>query len=297
MPCYKPLRPYLGRNGSITFNERDSIGVRTSLPCGKCIGCRLDHSKEWAVRCMHEAQLWEHNHFVTLTYSPENLPHPPSLDKTHFQKFMKRLRKRKNGKIRYFHCGEYGEKLGRPHYHALLFNLRLDDLVPFKVFNGTQYYRSAELENVWQKGFVTVGSVTFQSAAYVARYIMKKQGGQNAIEHYFSPPDEMGETHPIDPEYATMSLKPAIGTGWYERFGNTDCHAQDFVVADGKRIKPPRHYDRLLKARDPERYEEIKARRLDNMDKDRSPERLAVREKVKTAQIGALKRGYENGKT
>lgn len=246
---------------------------------------------------MHEAQMHEHNQFVTLTYDDKYLPKFGSLVLQDFQKFMKRLRKHEENNIRYFHCGEYGEKNLRPHYHALLFGLELADRLPFKEINGHTYFRSPKLEKIWQKGFVTVGAVTFKSAAYVARYIMKKQNGDHAGKQYTD--------HGIDystgeimlaPEYATMSLKPGLGEAWYERYGWTDCHAHDYVVMDGKRIKPPRYYDELLRKRDPEVLESIKSRRLDNKDVDVSPERLLVREKVKTAQLGILKRGFEQCK-
>lgn len=243
---------------------------------------------------MHEASMHEHNQFVTLTYKDEELPQYGSLKKKDFQDFMKKLRKKHPG-VRYFHCGEYGDEYQRPHYHALLFNLKLDDRIPFREINGNTYFRSPELEKVWGKGHVTIGAVTFKSAAYVARYIMKKQSGDHAgkcaVHHGVD--TSTGEIM-LTPEYATMSLKPGIGQSWYEKYGWSDCHAHDYVVMDGKRIKPPRYYDALLERRDPEILEKIKASRRDKRDTDVSPERLEVREKVKTAQTGKLIRTLEN---
>lgn len=294
MACYKPLDAWQRRGGGITWRKAESNGNRQTVRCGKCIGCRLDHSKEWAIRCMHEAQMHEHNQFVTLTYNPEHLPQFGTLRKDHFQDFMKRLRKRREEKLRYFHCGEYGETYDRPHYHALIFGLDLPDRVPFQKINGNLYFRSPELEEVWGKGYVTVGAVTFESAAYVARYIMKKQSGEHAGKKYSVDGIDYSTGEIMKtPEYATMSLKPGIGESWYERYGHSDCHAHDFVVQDGKRVRVPRYYDKLLERRDPERLQKIKDLRRQNRDTDTSPERLEVRETVKRAQVGALIRRYE----
>ena len=151
------------------------------VPCGQCIGCRLERSRQWAIRCVHEASLHTDNCFITLTYSPDCLPSDGSLNHDDFQKFFKRLRKHiAPKKIRYYMCGEYGEdlqqpsKLGRPHFHACLFGLDFDDKQLYIVRDDVKLYTSATLEKIWGKGFVTIGDVTFESAAYVARYIAKK---------------------------------------------------------------------------------------------------------------------------
>ena len=129
VPCFSPLTAWRGRrrnkNGRlpVVFDRRESSGVEIELPCGQCVGCRLEYSRQWAMRCMHEASLWPENSYLTLTYGDGHLPVNGSLRKADFQKFMKRLRKKNPGKrIRYYQCGEYGEELKRPHYHALLFN-------------------------------------------------------------------------------------------------------------------------------------------------------------------------------
>lgn len=129
----------------------------------------------------------------------------------------------------------------------------------------------------------------------MARYIMKKQGGDHAGKKYIAEGVDYstGEIM-LEPEYATMSLKPGIGQLWYERFGWTDCHAHDFVVMDGKRIKPPRYYDTLLERKDPDKLESIKQRRKQNRDQDVSPERLQVRYDVLKARLSTLVRRMEN---
>ena len=121
MACYTPLKGYrsteLTKNGKrkIVFNRNHGFAdLPVTVPCGQCIGCRLERSRQWAIRCTHEASLWEKNCFITLTYNDENLPKDGSLDVTHFQKFMKRLRKKHGAGIRFYHCGEYGDKFGFP---------------------------------------------------------------------------------------------------------------------------------------------------------------------------------------
>ena len=156
MACYRPLRAYALRNaeGKMQVSFKRKIGYEPIwLPCGQCIGCRLERSRQWAMRCMHEAQMYDRNCFVTLTYDDEHLPPNGSLNKRDFQLFMKRLRKRYGSGIRYYQCGEYGELLGRPHHHAILFNFDFDDKVLWSVRDGVRLYRSASLEQLWPHGY------------------------------------------------------------------------------------------------------------------------------------------------
>ena len=128
MACFKPLKGYRSPSGKITFDRKNSTGQLAEAPCGQCLGCRLDYAQEWAIRCMHEAEMQDNNSFITLTYDDQNLPRHGSLDKTHFQKFMKRMREHLSPlKIRFYHCGEYGEKYTRPHYHSLIFGYDFPD--------------------------------------------------------------------------------------------------------------------------------------------------------------------------
>ena len=119
------------------------------MPCGQCIGCRLERSRQWAIRCVHEASLWPDNCFVTLTFDDDNIISSGSLVKADFQKFMKRLRKRFGKGVRYFHCGEYGDLLGRPHHHACLFNFSFPDRYLWSSSGGVNLYRSPTLEELW----------------------------------------------------------------------------------------------------------------------------------------------------
>lgn len=179
MTCYSPLH---GFKGPETAEGRSRIlfkapagSERLDVPCGKCIGCRLDYSRGWAIRCMHEASLYENNCFVTLTYDDEHLPKDGNLHIEDFQKFVKRLRKEAfHDGIRYFHAGEYGGDLGRPHFHAILFNCDFADKVHASSRRGNRLYASEALSALWPFGFHSIGDVTLASASYVARYCMKK---------------------------------------------------------------------------------------------------------------------------
>lgn len=230
------------------------------VPCGQCIECRLKRSREWAIRCMHEASLYEDNSFITLTYADEYLPKGGSLDRRAFPLFMKRLRK-ECGSVRYFHAGEYGERNGRPHYHALLFGLRFgDQYARGESGSGCEVFESTTLSRLWPYGISQVGSVTFESAQYVARYCVKKVTGSRAAAHY-QRVDSRGVIHQLEPEYATMSRRPGIGYRWYEQYRG-DVYRDDSVISRGHEVSPPRFYDKKEALLDEARMEVCKARRI-----------------------------------
>ena len=294
MACFSPLSGYRSRAGpGIVFDRRESIGQVMEVPCGQCIGCRLDRSRMWAVRCVHEASLYDENCFVTLTYRDEDLPSDGSLNLVHFQDFMKRLRRFfSDRKIRFYHCGEYGDESGRPHYHVLLFNLDFPDKVFWSERNGNRYYRSAILEERWRRGMCIIGDVTFESAGYVARYVLKKITGDLAQDHYLRC-DEHGEAFWLVPEYTTMSRRPGIGRGWYDLF-SSEVFPSDDVVLNGALMRPPRFYADIFKEAEPEAFEVVKRKRIEfalEHSDDNTSARLRVREVVKRAQVGLLKRG------
>lgn len=213
----------------------NDIGRIMLLPCRNCMPCRIARSREWAIRCVLESRAFDKNCFITLTYDPVFMPKDMSLHKEDFQRFMKRLRKNTGLKIRYYMCGEYGELHGRPHFHACLFGYNPDDLYVWSVRNGVRLYRSPFLEKCWPFGFVTVGEVTYESAAYVARYVTKKITGDEAEQHY------NGRL----PEYNNMSLKPGIGTSYFEKYGE-EMYAREFVVIRGNiKCKIPRYFDNI----------------------------------------------------
>ncbi len=298
MACFAPLKGYRsktpGKSGGfgIVFNRSLSNGVLMEVGCGQCIGCRLDRSREWAIRCVHEAQLYSENCFVTLTYSDEFVPDDCSLDKRHFQRFMKRLRRRFSQRIRFFYCGEYGELLHRPHFHACLFNVNFSDRVPI---GDGPLCRSDLLDSIWKAGFCSIGEVSFDSAAYVARYVVKKVFGDKAAEHYEVVVEDTGEVLQLLPEYTNMSLRPGIGRDWYERFKD-DLFPSDECVVDGIVHKPPRYYEKLYQVENPEGFLQVKRKRdlfFQEHQADCTPERLRDREVVKFAQLSQLSRNLE----
>lgn len=304
MPCYRPLKGYRSREltekgkRKIVFNSREGyIDLPQQVPCGQCIGCRLAHSRNWAIRCTHEASLHENNQFITLTYATEYLPTDGSLKKSHFQKFMKRLRRRfPSSTIRYYHCGEYGEKFSRPHYHACLFGFRFPDTVAASSRNGIQYYESKILTEIWGYGNTMIGEVNFESAAYVARYCTKKITGKNAAKHYERVNLESGEISRLTPEYATMSRRPGIAFDWFKKFFS-DIYPLDKCIINGKPVSPPKYYDRQYEIICPDDFERVKKFRkkvASKFESDNTEDRLAIKEQVKILKTKTLKRGYEN---
>lgn len=324
MACYSPLTAYQytwwqgGKlHKGISFKEDSESERKLSLPCGQCVGCRLERSRQWAIRCMHEASLHEENCFITLTYNNENCPKDMSLHYEEYQLFMKRLRKAFPGKnIKFYMAGEYGELFDRPHFHAILFGVDFHDRKYFKTTgSGAKLDRSDILERIWDKGYSTVGNVTFESSAYVARYIMKKMTGKarldengnwiDPLQHYKYCDLETGELIQRKPEFNKMSLKAphgsppgtpgGIGAGWYDKFKD-DVYPHDYVVVNGKKCRPPRYYDKIYQKFQPEDFEMLQfARELEGRSHsaDNTPERLKVKEKVARARLSKLKRSID----
>lgn len=241
MACFRPLDAWQLDSGAIVFAERGKVRRPLSLPCGRCIGCRLSRQRAWAIRCMHESSCHEVSSFVTLTYDDSHLV-SPSLNYSDFQRFMYRLR-RKLGPTRFFMCGEYGSLNWRPHFHALLFGRTFTDGVKC----GKDIMSSSVLSSLWPFGFASFGNVTYQSAAYVAGYACKKVTGARAVEHYKRVDVATGEILQLRPEFGKMSLKPGIGYDWFRKYWKEVYLARDGVVLHGGRTVPaPRYYDKLL---------------------------------------------------
>ncbi len=277
MPCFRPLEGFRDPSGGFVFARHKSIGLAMRLPCGRCIGCKLERSRQWAVRCMHEASLHDDNCFVTLTYDEDHVPRFGSLLMDDWQKFFKRLRGRV-GKVRFFGCGEYGGQYGRPHYHACLFGVDFPDKYVWAQRGPHDVFRSELLESVWTYGQSEIGSLTFESAAYVARYCLKKITGKAAESHYLVVERETGELGSRLPEFSTMSRRPGIGSGWFDLYSD-EVYPSDEVIVNGAASKPPRFYDRLLEVSAPEVASEVrKERRRSRSHKDETAARLRVRE-------------------
>lgn len=303
MPCYFPIRAYRSPKEVAFYPIPDSSQIQ--LPCGRCIGCRLERSRQWAVRLVHENRLHECSSFITLTYRDDKLPPGGSLRIKDFQDFMKRFRKDQGTRLRFFHCGEYGEKRRRPHYHAIIFGESFDDWgdcydVERAAKGDIDYitWSSRRLDRLWPFGLNRVGRVTFESCAYVARYVTKKITGPAARVAYDVVDYTTGEVTELAPEYATMSRRPGIGAGHFEKYWK-HIYSRDEIAINGKLCKPPRFYDRCLEKKDRIAFLNLKDCRESALmaapKYDRTDERLAEREVVKQAQIRALRRNYEIG--
>lgn len=251
--------------------------------------------------------------FITLTYAPEHLPEGRTLVHRHFQLFMKRLRKRvAPQRFRFFMCGEYGKvcevcdlsrkrcqcvefrpTLGRPHYHAILFGYEFPDKRLFKMDRGLPLYTSKILTEEWGMGHCSVGGVTFESAAYVARYVVDKMGGDQAQAHYLFIDEITGECYNRLPEYTKSSNRRGIGHSWFTAYGR-ELYPDDYVVIRGRRMKVPRYYDKLLKeSGDLELVELVKEGRkvaAEKLAADRTAPRLAVRERIQESRAKRLLR-------
>lgn len=230
------------------------------------------------------------NCVVTLTYDDGHLPADGSLDRAAFPKFARRLRKA-GRKVRYFQCGEYGDDFARPHYHAALFGLDFEDKVecePSK--SGAVQWVSPELEHFWPYGISKIGSLNFESAAYIARYVTKKITGQKALEHYSRVDPYTGEIYQVEPEFATMSRRPGIGAGWFEQY-SAEVYPHDEVIVRGRACKPPRYYDGKLPE---DELSAVKSRRFASSVgrlRNGSQKRLQVREKCAEARLNLYPRG------
>lgn len=211
------------------------------LPCSKCIECRLEYARQWAVRCVHEAKMHPQNVFVTLTYSDENLKSKKLIYKD-FQDFMKRLRKTSNEKIGVFVTGEYGDKTKRPHWHAIIFNWEPPDLQKkYITDHGDQVYHSETLDKLWGHGITETGSVTFESAGYCARYAAKKLVHGKDDEHDFQP-------------ISKKSSKNAIGKKFLELYWEDIFNYGKCILANGQETSIPRYYEKWLQKNQPDAW-------------------------------------------
>lgn len=319
MPCFHPLKGYKSLySNKITFDRRQSAGIKMQVPCRQCSGCRQEYARQWAMRLTLEEELWDKTTFITLTYDNDHLPEHNTLVKSDFQKFMKRLRKKRfSGKpeknpiisdrsqpIRFFHAGEYGEKFGRPHYHAILFNC---DFADRETLQGHKNLTTSEsLNKLWGMGLNnSVGDVTFQSTAYVAGYIQKKINGplekeinpKTGLKHYEVMTDD-GEIITRQKEYATMSRNPGIAGNWLAKHWK-DVYPSDNIHINGMEFKPPKYFDRVFEhdliqfPQGKSIITELKEQRIEDAKKYahlRTPEALAYAEKVHKAKHALFKR-------
>lgn len=231
------------------------------MPCGKCVGCKEDYSRDWATRMYHESLYCPVSWFITATYDDSHLS-SPSLSLTDFQLYIKRIREywhRAYGVsgIRYFYCGEYGANYHRPHYHAIFFGLTVPDLVCEQMYDGKGVYTSAKLSELWGKGFVQLGDFNLATASYVAQYVTKKLTSDKALFY---------QKNNLQPEFVRMSRRPGIGYRYFEDNKDT-IYLRDSViipeVGDFKRRRVPRFYDKCMDSINPLALEKIRQNRLE----------------------------------
>ncbi|WNK14407.1 MAG: replication initiator protein [Microvirus sp.] len=269
MTCDAPIQAY--KAGSVNpatgkrpmqFRVAGSFsGVRQMLPCGKCAGCRLDHSRVWAIRLMHEKRMHKESVFVTLTYRKEDLPDVGTLVKEHLQAFHKRVHNRlvydRGFGIRYYGVGEYGELNKRPHYHSILFGVRPKDAKLYSRALGEPLYTSDWLDGLWTHGDTKFGEVTFESAQYCAKYCLKKVDGKKREAGHYLVYDGDGVVHERLPEFSHMSRRPGIGATYFEKYGS-EIATHDTIIVSGKEVPSIRYYDLKI---DPHRLVVIKRNR------------------------------------
>lgn len=247
---------YTGVPWSDAYNDKPEVFV--PLPCGKCIGCRRAVALSWVVRCTAELREHESSCWATLTYAPDCLPHNGRLCKRDMQLFLKRLRHKY--RFKYFIVGEYGERYGRPHYHAIFF--------------GIPESARSVIESVWDLGQVRVDAVNRKRIAYAVGYTHIKQ--QLAV----------GE------RCRWMSRNPAIGRSVRDAFA---FQHRDYAVLDGVKVPVPRYFHMAWKAQASEedvyfRDAGILARSVANpvTDYARLSQRLSAESRSRDAAIRRL---------
>lgn len=277
MSCFHTIRAWKLGDGSISFTipkNYNSEVMELQIPCGKCIGCKLDHANDWATRCWCEMQSWENNCFITLTYNDENLPANGYLVKKDLQDFMKRLRYyyegdqewtnpisgKKEYPIRFLACGEYGPNgTHRPHYHILIFNWKPKDKLKFykENHNGDRLLISQKITEIWGKGFTTVGDLNYKSACYVSRYCTKKlfKGAKHEILKKVE----------IQPEFILMSRNGGIGIKYWDKYQEAILQREGILIKTKDKVKNrqiPKYFEKKYKEKNEKKYEKYKEKKI-----------------------------------
>jgi hypothetical protein len=171
MNCVSPVR--------VRSNEGESFAV----PCTKCLNCRIQNSREWSLRLMHERAYYDHSGFFTFTFSDVGLANREvapwrmysSVDRAELVKLMKRLRaKVAPRRLKYFAVGEYGEKYCRPHYHAIIFGEDISTVDWTMEGTDPKYGIPYGSLPEWPYGHTYIGTVETDSCRYVAEYLQKE---------------------------------------------------------------------------------------------------------------------------
>jgi hypothetical protein len=213
------MQAHVAPNGKTRLGGAKLGEEPAALPCGKCLGCQTAKGKEWALRCHLELQQHDTAAFTTLTYEEKYCP--PTLNKRDLQLFLKRIRRHvPTGTVRFFGCGEYGEKNGRPHYHAILFGIRDTD--------------AKMIEETWGMGLTETTTVTPARVNYVAGYTSKNKGSFAKVGEQIDA--ETGEVFTYQPPFLQMSRRPGIGGG-ARKFVQS---WRQFAINNGTRMPVPR---------------------------------------------------------
>lgn len=289
MTCFHPRTGFRGPGGMVFGTAGAGEPRKIAIDCGQCVGCVLEYGRQMAVRSTHEASEHLRNSFITLTYDKDNLPKDGSLVKEDWQKFAKRLR-HKVGPFKFLMCGEYGDKFDRPHMHALIFGVDFheDRKRRHNSVGGFPMWTSDLLTRTWGKGQENpIGQVSFESAAYCAKYALKRVRGEKAEEHYGGWIDEINEktgevTQRLkkQPEFALMSRKPGLGKSWFDKY-YMDVYSQDVLELNGIEMRPPKYYDKMYAEMEPERMVKIRQKRVEEISRrpeEYSKERLKAKE-------------------
>lgn len=264
--CLKEMTAYENPSGGRPIFGWAGVkaGLREiKLPCGHCASCIKNYYSYWATRGYYELLNWSDNFFCTFTFDPEHLPKDMSLDKEAFQRFIKRVKKAygssKSDPVRQIYCGEYGDKNKRPHYHAIFFNLHLDDLVESRrTDQGHLCYTSRKLSSLWGQGIVEISEATPATVAYLFKYILKKKSRKEKKQPLLlETPD--GVTWEVAHEFIESSRNPGIGA----HMRNSVSIRKGFLSVDGVPRSLPPYFLNYLKNVDPRFYEELKAQRFD----------------------------------
>lgn len=280
---YHPAIIVPADNVNERLEEYDKFNLnynKTIIPCRKCIGCRLDYSRDWANRGYLEAKTNpNHNYFITLTYDDEHLPIDEKITtkegKTYernetwkgnlkperLSKFIHDIRQYfernyTHKSIKYIACGEYGEQNERPHYHIILFNcpFPIDTFYNTKIIDKQYFSQNKIIERYWKDGISNISTANWSTIAYVCRYVTKKLYGNNAD-------DERAKKGQIA-EFIRVSK--GIGKKYWDENKETILETDSITIQNGSGVhttKPPKYYTRLLKKENPKMYENLKTKR------------------------------------
>ena len=204
------------------------------VPCGHCRACRISRSREWYTRLYHESLYHEKSTFATLTYDEDHIPRDGNLDKGELQRFFKRLRNMV--KVKYYACGEYGDEAGRPHYHAIIYDLGIKDhVVHFEYGKGGKkvvIVDDGPVKFAWDKGRIQLGTVSLYSMRYVTDYIQKKLYGKAAAA-------QEGRVQPFSLMSKGLGFRFAVDN--YEKI-----FMKGGITINGKEVGIPRYYVKKL---------------------------------------------------